>query len=161
MAGIGLSKNLVATAVTSFIFIVGMLGQYTGGRVAERFDLRFCYLAFHAVTIPAAALMAVAMDLPLVTLALIYFFFLLGMQPIENTLVAKFTPRKLHHSAYGSKFVLTFGVGALAVKMVKSIELSFGIETVFYALGTTSIVLVGVIAMLILNTRQPDLISRN
>lgn len=153
MAGVGLSKNLVATSVTSFIYIVGMLGQYTGGRVAERFDLRFCYLVFHALTIPAAALMAVAVDLPLVALAMIYFFFLLGMQPIENTLVAKFTPRRFHHSAFGSKFVLTFGVGALSVKMIKVIETTFGIEPVFYALAITSIVLVGVILMLIRKTR--------
>ena len=153
MAGVGLSKNLVATSVTSFIYIVGMLGQYTGGRVAERFDLRFCYLVFHALTIPAAALMAVAVDLPLVALAMIYFFFLLGMQPIENTLVAKFTPKRFHHSAFGSKFVLTFGVGALSVKMIKVIETTFGIEPVFYALAITSIVLVGVILMLIRKTR--------
>ena len=153
MAGVGLSKNLVATSVTSFIYIVGMLGQYTGGRVAERFDLRFCYLVFHALTIPAAALMAVAVDLPLVALAMIYFFFLLGMQPIENTLVAKFTPKRFHHSAFGSKFVLTFGVGALAVKMIKVIETTFGIEPVFYFVAITSIVLVGVILMLIRKTR--------
>jgi MFS family permease len=153
MAGVGLSKNLVATSVTSFIYIVGMLGQYTGGRVAERFDLRFCYLVFHALTIPAAALMALAVDLPLVALAMIYFFFLLGMQPVENTLVAKFTPKRFHHSAFGSKFVLTFGVGALAVKMIKVIETTFGIETVFYALAIISIFLVGVILMLIRKTR--------
>lgn len=153
ITGIGLSKNLVATAFASFIYVVGMLGQYTGGRAAERFDLRICYLVFHALTIPAVALMAVTTDLPLVALALIYFFFLLGMQPIENTLVAKFTPKKLHHSAYGSKFVLTFGVGALAVKMIKAIEMSFGIETVFYALAMTSVVLVGVIVLLIRKTR--------
>lgn len=153
MTGVGLSKNLVATSVTAFIYIVGMLGQYTGGRVAERFDLRICYFVFHALTIPAAALMAVAVDLPLVALAMIYFFFLLGMQPIENTLVAKFTPRKFHHSAFGSKFVLTFGVGALAVKMIKVIETTFGIETVFYALAITSIILVGVIVLLIRKTR--------
>ena len=153
MTGVGLSKNLVATSVTSFIYIVGMLGQYTGGRVAERFDLRICYLVFHALTIPAAALMAVAVDLPLVALAMIYFFFLLGMQPIENTLVAKFTPRKFHHSAFGSKFVLTFGVGALAVKMITVIKTTLGIETVFYALAIISIVLVGVILMLIRKTR--------
>ena len=151
--GVGLSKNLVATTVTSFIFIVGMLGQYTGGRTAERFDLRICYLIFHAITIPAAFLMALAINLPLVILALIYFFFLLGMQPIENTLVAKFTPKKLHHSAFGSKFVLTFGVGALAVKMIKIIETNSGIETVFYALGIVSVMLVGVIVILIQKTR--------
>ena len=151
--GVGLSKNLVATTVTSFIFIVGMLGQYSGGRTAERFNLRICYLVFHAITIPAAFLMALAVDLPLVILALIYFFFLLGMQPIENTLVAKFTPKKLHHSAFGSKFVLTFGVGALAVKMIKIIETNFGIETIFYSLGIVSVVLVGVIVILIQKTR--------
>lgn len=154
--GVGLSKNLVATASVSFIYIVGMLGQYTGGRTAERFDLRICYFIFHAITIPAAFLMAFAVDLPLVFFALIYFFFLLGMQPIENTLVAKFTPKKFHHSAYGSKFILTFGVGALSVKMIKAIQTAFRIEAVFYALGLTSVVLVGVIVILIYKTRQDE-----
>jgi len=153
VAGSGLSENLVATTSVSFIYIVGMLGQYAGGRAAERFDLRICYFVFHAITIPAAFLMALAVDLPLVFLALIYFFFLLGMQPIENTLVAKFTPKKFHHSAYGSKFVLTFGVGALSVKMIKAIETAYSIEAVFYALGLTSIILVGVIVVLIYKTR--------
>ena len=153
LVGGGLSENLVATTSVSFIYIVGMLGQYTGGRTAERFDLRICYLIFHAITIPAAFLMALAVDLPLIFLALIYFFFLLGMQPIENTLVAKFTPKKFHHSAFGSKFVLTFGVGALSVKMIKAIETAYSIEAVFYALGLTSIILVGVIVILIYKTR--------
>ena len=153
LAGSGLSKNLVATTSVSFIYIVGMIGQYAGGRAAERFDLRICYFVFHAITIPAAFLMALAVDLPLVFLALIYFFFLLGMQPIENTLVAKFTPKKFHHSAYGSKFVLTFGVGALSVKMIKAIETAYSIEAVFYALGLTSIILVGVIVVLLYKTR--------
>jgi hypothetical protein len=153
VAGGALSKNLVATAFVSFIYIAGMLGQYTGGQVAERFDLRICYFTFHAITIPAAIFMAFAVDLPLVFLALIYFFFLLGMQPIENTLMAKFTPKKFHHSAFGSKFILTFGVGALAIKMIKAIETAFSIETVFYALGLTSIILVSVIVALIYRTR--------
>ena len=153
VSGSGLSKNLVATAFVSFIFIVGMLGQYTGGRTAERFDLRISYLIFHAITIPAVLSMAWTVDLPLVFFAMVYFFFLLGMQPIENTLVAKFTPKNLHHSAFGSKFVLTFGVGALAVKMIKIIETNFGIETVFYGLGMVSAVLVGVIVILIQKTR--------
>jgi len=68
--------------------------------------------------------------------------------------VARYTPPKLRHAAYGAKFVLTFGVGALAVKMVKSIESGYGIEAVFPALGVTSILLVGVILVLIMNTRR-------
>jgi hypothetical protein len=52
----GLSKNLVATSLTSIIFLVGMLGQYTGGRIAERYAPKYGYLIFHMLTIPAAFL---------------------------------------------------------------------------------------------------------
>ncbi|MCP4347033.1 MAG: MFS transporter [Desulfobacterales bacterium] len=147
-----LSKNVVATSVTSFIYIIGMIGQYSGGRTAEKFDLRFSYIVYHLIAVPAAFFMCMAADLPLVALAMIYFFFLLGMQPIENTLVARFTPKKFHHAAYGTKFVLTFGVGSLAVKMVGAIKVHKGIEAVFPALSLISLMLVGVILVLIYNT---------
>lgn len=152
----GLSENLVATTVTSVIFIIGMAGQFTGGWMAERYEQRRLYLIFHALPIPAALLMAILTDIPLVILAVIYFFFLLGMQPIENTLVARFTPRHFHHAAYGTKFVLTFGVGAMAVKMIEAIRGGYGIEAVFPALAAVSLGLVGVILILMKNTPRMD-----
>ncbi len=152
LSGKEISGNLVAATITSLIFLVGILGQYAGGRVAEQYEPRFSYLAFHAVSMVTAFFMAIAHDLPLVLLALIYFFFLLGMQPIENTLVARFTPKRFHHSAYGTKFVLTFGVGALAVKMVGGIEATWGIESSFAALGTVSLAIVAVAILLIQRT---------
>ncbi len=143
-----LSDNLTATLVTSAIYLVGVLGQYMGGKIAEGRDPRIAYLAFHAVCGPAAFLMAVSSDLPLVALSLVYFFFLLGGQPIENTLVARFAPPRLHHSAYGTKFILTFGVGALAVPLVGSIQAAWGIEACFPVLGTMSLGLVAVAFLL-------------
>ena len=153
--GGGLSKNLVATSIACLIYLMGILGQFTGGRLAERFEPKFCYLIFHSTTIPAAFAMAIMLDLPLILLALIYFFFLLGMQPIENTLVARMTPESFHHSAFGIKFVLTFGVGALAVKMVERIQSAMGIHWVFPAIGLVSVVAVGTIGILIWKTRNP------
>lgn len=149
----GISANLVATMVTSAIFLVGMFGQYMGGRVAERFSLPYSYLVFHLITIGPAFLMARAADLPLIFMALIYFFFLLGMQPIENTLLSLLTPARWRHAAFGMKFVLTFGVGALAVKGVGAIERSAGIHWVYPALGCVSIVLVLTIVALILKLK--------
>lgn len=148
----GISGNLAATLVTSVIYLVGVLGQYTGGRLAEDRDPRSAYLAFEAVCVPAAFLMSLTSDLPLVGLSLIYFFFLLGGQPIENTLVARFAPQRLHHSAYGTKFILTFGVGALAVPLVGRIQASWGIEACFSALGTISLALVAVAYLLVRKT---------
>jgi MFS family permease len=147
-----LSTNLTATLVTSAIYLVGVVGQYTGGRIAEGRDPRVAYLAFHAVCVAAAFLMGVTSDLPLVGFSLCYFFFLLGGQPIENTLVARFAPRRLHHSAYGTKFILTFGVGALAVPLVGNIQASWGMEACFPALGTMSLGLVAVAYLLVRKT---------
>jgi MFS family permease len=149
----GISANLVATMITSAIFLVGMFGQYMGGRVAERFSLPYSYLIFHLITIGPAFLMARAADLPLIFLALLYFFFLLGMQPIENTLVSLLTPARWRHAAFGMKFVLTFGVGALAVKGVGAIERSAGIQWVYPALGCVSIALVLTIVALVLKLK--------
>lgn len=145
----GLSGNVVATMITSCLYLIGMLGQYTGGRVGERFDLRWSYLAFHLLTVPAAFIIGLLTDIPLVMLATFHSFFLLGMQPIENTLVARLTPPGMHGSAYGMKFVLTFGVGAMAVQLVRLVTQELGLSFVFPALGVISILLVLTIAVLI------------
>jgi len=147
-----ISKNLVATSITSCILLVGMVGQFAGGRLAEKFDLRFGYLIFHIITVPAVFFMSMTTNIPLVVFALIYTFFLLGMQPIENTLVSRYTPKSFRHSAFGLKFVLTFGVGALAVKAVEYISVHYSMESVFVVLSGVSLLLVGSIVMLIFNS---------
>ncbi|MBI4774092.1 MAG: MFS transporter [Deltaproteobacteria bacterium] len=141
------SRNVAATALTSLVFVVGILGQYVGGRAAERFDPRKGYLLFHSAALPMALLMAYATDLPLFLVTMFYMLFLLGMQPIENTLVARLTPEKIRHSGYGIKFVLTFGVGALAVRMVGWIERGWSLSAVFVAMALVSL---GIVAFILL-----------
>jgi hypothetical protein len=76
------------------------------------------------------------------------------MQPIENTLVSQLTPPHWRHAAFGMKFVLTFGMGALAVKGVQAIEGSFGIPWVYPSLGCVSLLLVATIGVLIIRMRS-------
>ncbi|MBW2434452.1 MAG: MFS transporter [Deltaproteobacteria bacterium] len=143
------SQNLVATTITSAIFLIGVGGQFSGGQCADRYDPGISYLVFFGIAGLAAFWMALARDLMLVGLAVLFFFFLLGMQPIENTLVARFAPKRFHHSAFGAKFVLTFGVGALAVKGVAAIETNYDIETVFICLAGAAAIALGFIGWLI------------
>ena len=146
--GAGISENVAATAIASLAYLVGMAGQYAGGHGAERYDQLRTYLVCHVVVAVLAFALSWATDLPLALLVIAYFVFLLGMQPVENTLVARFTPRRFHHAAYGTKFVLTFGVGSLAVQGVAAVERSAGLGAVFPALGVVSVLMVGVIAVL-------------
>jgi MFS family permease len=148
-----LSANLVATTLASFIYLLGIIGQFAGGWVGERYEIRKSYLVFHALAIPPAFLLALVMDVPMVLLSSLYFFFLLGMQPVENTLVAALTPPRLRHSAYGLKFILTFGVGALAVHMVGGIESAWGLEWVFPSLGVVSVGIVLSVIFLIFRSK--------
>ncbi|MGB5685540.1 MAG: hypothetical protein WBM35_07000, partial [Candidatus Electrothrix sp.] len=111
-------------------------------------------LGFHLITIPFAFLIGTATDIPLILLAALHSFFLLGMQPLENTLVAKLTPAWMRSSAYGMKFILTFGVGALSVKLIKIVEQGWGLPLVFPVLGTISVLLVVMIGVLIISTQH-------
>jgi len=149
----GFSSNVVATVLTSCLYLVGMLGQYAGGHMGEKFDLRWSYFLFHAITIPAALCIAFLADLPLILMATVHSFFLLGMQPIENTLVARLTPPSLHHSAYGLKFVFTFGIGSFAVKLVEIVKNGSDFSSVFLLFGFISTLLIAVILVLIKVTR--------
>ncbi len=144
----GISANLMATALASIIYLIGVLGQYSGGWVGEHREVRRSYLVYHALTLPPVFLMAYTQNLLLVGLAVVYFFFLLGMQPLENTLVARLSPERFRHSAYGAKFILTFGVGALSVQMVGLIEGAWGITAVFPSLGLVTIAIVGSVLVL-------------
>lgn len=151
--GIG-TENAVATVTTSMIYLLGIVGQYTGGKVGEHFDLRRGYLIFHLVTVPAAIAMALTTNISLILFAVIHSFFLLGMQPIENTLVSRLAPPGLMSSAYGLKFVLTFGIGALGVKVIEIIQGGFGFPAVYLSLAAVSTLLVTCILLLIVKTKS-------
>ena len=116
---------------TTLAYLAGMVGQYVGGRLADRYPLRYLYLATHLASIPALLIMARLTELPLLLTAGTFVFFSLGMQPIENSLFAQLTPPRLRGTGYGMKFVVTFGVGALGVQLVRAAEASGDLSRTF------------------------------
>ena len=141
----------------SLAMFLGTLGQYAGGRLADRLDLRIGYLAFQAASLPALVVIASATEWPLLVAASIYAFFALGMQPIENSLFAALTPERWRSTAYGLKFVLTFGVGSSAVWMVRSVAETSGWHAVYSALTGVVVVLVACIGLLFVATRNREI----
>lgn len=148
------SRNVAATALSSSVFMVGMFGQFLGGVAAERFEPRRGYLVFHVLALPMALAMAYTTDVSLLLITMGYMLFLLGMQPIENTLVAKLTPDKVRDSAYGTKFILTFGVGAFAVYLVGWVKEVWSFPAVFVAMAIVSLTTVLSILLLMRVTRK-------
>ncbi len=130
------AKTMAATLLVSFVYIISAFGQLVAGKLADRYDLRWLYFGFHAVSIPFVVSMGILNEQLLVIAASLYVFFALGMQPIENSLVAKYTPKRWRSTSYGIKFILTFGIGSLAVYIVGWIKNAYNLETVYFISGT-------------------------
>ncbi len=120
---------------TSIVYAVGTVGQYLGGRIADRYDLRWAYLAFHALSLPFVLAMSALAGAPLMIVAAGFIFFSVGMQPIENSLVARFTPDRWRSTGFGLKFSVVFGVGAVSVRAVEWFLASYSLAAMFRAVG--------------------------
>jgi len=125
------ARSFSVTMLVSGVYLFGMFGQLLGGSLADRMDLRAAYLLFHSLSLPAMFMMSIAGELPLFAASMVYIFFALGMQPIENSLIARLTPNRLRGIAYGLKFVLVLGVGSLSVKVVEWIMDNYELALVY------------------------------
>jgi MFS family permease len=139
------ADTFTATLITCGVYLIGMVGQLLGGRVADRHDLRWAYLVFFASAMPFLLLMRVVEGPPLVLMAGGFVLFSLGMQPIENSLVAVLTPPQWRSVSYGIKFTVVFGAGSLAVHLVSFVDARFGLDAVILLLAAF---LSGVITMI-------------
>lgn len=140
---------------TSLVLVFGIAGQYLGGMVADRRDLRWSYFCFQLLSLPALLAIPWLFGAPLLMASGLYVFFALGMQPLENSLYASLTPERWRSTAYGIKFILVFGVGSGAVWIVRFTTEAWGLASVYFVMLAVVAVMVGVIGVLIRVTRLP------
>lgn len=148
------SATLGATVLTSVVFSFGIFGQLLGGKLADRYDLRWAYLGIQAAALPFLVAMAFTTNYLLAVCAAIYALFSLGMQPIENSLIAALTPAKWRSTGFAVKFILTFGVGSAAVYLVGFVKTAYSLEAVYLFLGAVALGLVLSIMALIIASRR-------
>ncbi len=137
------TDTLIVSIITGFAYIIGMFGQYAGGKFADKWELRSAYLFFWIMAIPFLVLARFSSGLWVLPFAGLFIFFAMGMQPIENSIFAILTPARWRSVSYGIKFTLTFGIGSLSVFIVKQTEPSIGLDGVIvlaigYLLLTTA-----------------------
>lgn len=143
------TTTLAAGMLTSLIYIVGIFGQLCGGKLADNHELRRLYLLFNVISLPFVILMAYTHEQALFVIAAIYVFFALGIQPIENSLIAHFTPQRWRSTGYGFASVLIFGVGSLAIYLVGWVKDTWHLGIVYMASGIMiSMIIVGIMLLM-------------
>ncbi len=120
----GLTGGTAAGAglLVSAVYLFGMVGQFTGGYLADRYSLRHLYLLMYVLMIPTMLLAATLSGLPVfAAVSMAVLLNTLGI-PIENSLLSHYSPEKWRGTAFGAKFVLNLGVAALGVPLVAVIR---------------------------------------
>lgn len=130
-----LSPTLKAGLFTSLVFGAGILGQYLGGILGDRYHRPTLLVWVVALNIPFFFLMGITSNLSLVILGLLLGIVHFNFQPVGNSLVSEFTHSRVRGLGYGIGFFLSFGVGSLAAALSGIIAERFGTAVVFPTLG--------------------------
>jgi MFS family permease len=136
-------QTLVATLIATGVYVLGIFGQALGGRVADRYSLKWAYFIFFCAALPFVLAAAFLENALLIPAAGLFVLFTVGMQPIENSLLAYLTPARWRSMSYGIKFTITFGAGSFAVKIVGAVQQHYGVGSIIFLVA-------GFLAMVIL-----------
>ena len=142
-----------AAMIVSTLFIFSVAGQIAGGRVADGMDLRHGYIAFHLAAALFIFLVSRSSGMAMYMAAAGMVFFNLGIQPVENSLIASFIPGRWISTGYGIKFTFTFGVGSLAVAQVAWAEETIGLKNLYSIMALEAVAAAGCAVWLLAATR--------
>lgn len=120
------SSVFITGILVSVIYVVGAFGQYFGGTLADRWNLKMLYVLGFALQAPFLFLISITSGLMLFPVALLAVLLSLGIQPISDSLLAHSVPARWHATAYGARFVASLGVSAAAVPLIASIYKTTG-----------------------------------
>lgn len=146
--GGGADIGQAALAVTA-VYLVAGFTQVLAGHLADRFPAKIIYIVAALAQGPLLALLAWSAGLPLVMVAMLAVTFNMAGIPAENLLLARYTPAKWRGTAFGLKFVLSFGVSGLGVPLVSLIRgWTGGFELLFVLLAGSALVVASVATLL-------------
>lgn len=99
--------------LTGLVLLCGMFGQYLGGRTARHGWLEWTLAGVALGTVPFLIAMALVHGAPRLVAAAGFAVVHFMAQPVYNTLIAEYVPRRRRSVGYGFSFMMTFGVGGL------------------------------------------------
>ena len=128
--------------LSAIVLFMGVFGQYSGGVLSQKPNLEKKFFAISVIAFPFIFAMSLTTDHLLLLLALLFFFFNFFLQPMNNTLLAHYTPEKIRGIAFGLFFFVAFGFGSLASTFSGWIAETFGLQWVFMGLSSSAFLLI-------------------
>jgi MFS transporter, FSR family, fosmidomycin resistance protein len=141
--GVGTQVILWVGLATSMIYVVSGIAQYAMGRtIIDRYPLKNTYVVASALQV--LAMLALAMGNGYVALAGAIASAVLSSAsgPVENILIARYTPSRYHGLGFGAKFVVALGASPIAIMLIAWVREATGsLELLFLSLAGVAVVI--------------------
>ena len=128
---------------TSMIYVVSGLAQYAmGRRIVDRYPLKSTYVVASALQV--GAMLALGMGNGYVALAGAIASAVLSSAaaPVENILIARYTPSRYHGLGFGAKFVVALGASPVAIMLIAWVREATGsLDALFMGLSGVAVVI--------------------
>lgn len=164
LADFGAGAGLEGIEPTDFIYVgllvIGMLGQYLGGKATERISagrgLSSIFLVLAVLAVAFVPVVEIGVGALVVWAALVGVF-LFGIQPFYQEAVAVYTPPEGRGLSYGYTYLGEFGLGAASVAIGGFVLGAYTISAFFLVLAGFAVVGGGLSAFLVqLSAGQND-----
>jgi MFS family permease len=140
--------------MVTVIYTFAGLFQVVAGHWADRYPLRYVYAAVYLAQVPLLLAAAWLGGPTLALVALCMVSMNLAGIPAENSLIARYTPAKWRGTAFGMKFVLSFGISGLGVPLMAYILKNTG-DFVWVFVLLAAMAAIVVLCGLLLPAEQP------
>jgi MFS family permease len=150
----GLAGTTTAVgAMVAVVYCFTALAQIVGGHLSDRFPMKTIYVLSYVLQVPFLALVAGLSGAPMIAAVTAAMAVQVAGVPVENGLLARYTPGRWRGTAFGAKFVLTITVSALSFPLVAGTYARLGdVGLLFLVLAALS-ALVALFALLLPSER--------
>ena len=157
LEGMDLGASLEGIQPTDYIFVgllvVGMAGQYVGGKLTERMPVARGMVVIFGILAVLALVFVPVTDMglgPVLILCAFLGFFLFAIQPFYQVAVAQFTPPETRGLSYGYTYLGEFGFGAASIAIGGVVIGAFGLGAFFGVLALFALIGAGFATLLLI-----------
>jgi MFS transporter, FSR family, fosmidomycin resistance protein len=135
--GLSLGEGLTGIGgLVTFIYLAGALAQFVGGHFADRGRAREIYVISFVMKLAALLFATLVGGWPVVLAAIVIAFVFDIAAPVENVLIARYTPARRRGLAYGVRHGIAIVAAPLGVGMVALLyQPSAGFATLLLAMA--------------------------
>jgi len=144
-----------AGSFTTLVLIAGMVSQFLGGKLADRFVKEKVFTAIFLLCAPFLFLLSRLEGIALLLSATAFAFLYFANQPVSNALLPNYVPRLMRGRLYGWFFFANFGAGSVMSWIAGTVAEKFSLAIIFEILAAIA-ALTGILGFLLVRVSRPD-----